>query len=375
MVVDLPAPLGPRNPVTTPGFTTKLSPSTAALSPYLLVRPSIWSGHQSQSCCVLSSVVADDPNATGGVTSGHLSPDRTFPAAYALRHRPISRRGLVGTAPERRNRLAGQPDAEPGGGELQQNLPGCLQDRDLGRAQLLELGQQTGVGVRPPPARLAQGDRVGPHLLARLAQEPLGPELVQGPEQPVQPRRGPGDPGQLVRLGPDAGGKRAVDGPVISLPPRDQRRVAELLVADHPQKRLRQVVVDVGVHAQQHVPERREVGGGAERDVPRPGWPPARHRGFQGIQVQLREGDIPPLDPLLVAGAAAVDVPGYRDRGAQVGGVEKLRRSPSACSGSSMTALRAISPALTPPSRPAPASPAQPLMTHPPVSLPAGDPA
>src|ERR1019366_419564 len=115
-----------------------------------------------------------------------------------------------------------------------------------------------------------------------------------------------------------------------SLPPRDQRRVAELLVADHPQKRLRQVVVDVGVHAQQHVPERREVGGGAERDVPRPGWPPARHRGFQGIQVQLREGDIPPLDPLRVDEAAALDVPGYRDRGAQVGGVEKLRRSPSA---------------------------------------------
>src|ERR1035437_9352074 len=136
MVVDLPAPLGPRNPVTTPGFTTKLSPSTAALSPYLLVRPSIWSGHQSQSCCVLSSVVADDPNATGGVTSGHLSPDRTFPAAYALRHRPISRRGLVGTAPERRNRLAGQPDAEPGGGGLQQNLPGGPQDRGLGRAPL-----------------------------------------------------------------------------------------------------------------------------------------------------------------------------------------------------------------------------------------------
>src|SRR5579871_5669285 len=41
MVVDFPAPLGPRNPVTTPGSTTKLNPSTAVLSPYRLVKPSI----------------------------------------------------------------------------------------------------------------------------------------------------------------------------------------------------------------------------------------------------------------------------------------------------------------------------------------------
>src|SRR4051794_26839266 len=37
MVVDLPAPLGPRKPVTGPGFTTKSSPSTAVFSPYFLV--------------------------------------------------------------------------------------------------------------------------------------------------------------------------------------------------------------------------------------------------------------------------------------------------------------------------------------------------
>src|SRR5262249_24696062 len=33
IVVDLPAPFGPRNPVTTPGFTWKSIPSTAVLSP------------------------------------------------------------------------------------------------------------------------------------------------------------------------------------------------------------------------------------------------------------------------------------------------------------------------------------------------------
>src|SRR3954470_8631807 len=37
IVVDFPAPLGPRKPVTVPGFTTKSSPSTAVFSPYLLV--------------------------------------------------------------------------------------------------------------------------------------------------------------------------------------------------------------------------------------------------------------------------------------------------------------------------------------------------
>src|SRR5215471_3929223 len=38
IVVDLPAPFGPRNPVTTPGRTTKSSPLTASLSPYRLLR-------------------------------------------------------------------------------------------------------------------------------------------------------------------------------------------------------------------------------------------------------------------------------------------------------------------------------------------------
>src|SRR6478609_2799346 len=40
MVVVLPAPLGPRNPVTRPGWQTKLTSSTAVKSPYFRVRPS-----------------------------------------------------------------------------------------------------------------------------------------------------------------------------------------------------------------------------------------------------------------------------------------------------------------------------------------------
>src|ERR1700761_4418696 len=41
MVVDLPAPFGPRNPSTSPRSTVKLMPLTASTGPKLLARPSI----------------------------------------------------------------------------------------------------------------------------------------------------------------------------------------------------------------------------------------------------------------------------------------------------------------------------------------------
>ena len=40
IVVDLPAPLGPRKPVTRPGSAVKLTWSTAVKSPYFLVTDS-----------------------------------------------------------------------------------------------------------------------------------------------------------------------------------------------------------------------------------------------------------------------------------------------------------------------------------------------
>ncbi len=40
IVVDLPAPFGPRNPVTIPGLTVKVRWLTATFSPYRLVSPS-----------------------------------------------------------------------------------------------------------------------------------------------------------------------------------------------------------------------------------------------------------------------------------------------------------------------------------------------
>ena len=42
MVVDFPAPFGPRKPVTCPGCTSKESPSTATVEPYRFVRFRAW---------------------------------------------------------------------------------------------------------------------------------------------------------------------------------------------------------------------------------------------------------------------------------------------------------------------------------------------
>ena len=123
---------------------------------------------------------------------------------------------------------ARQSDAETGGGQLQQYLAGCLQGRNLGRAEFLKLSQQPGVGRRTLLAGSAQGDRVRPHLLARLAQEALSAEAVEGPEQPVKQGARPGDPGELVIFGSAAGRQHVVDRPVIGLPSGQQGRVIEL---------------------------------------------------------------------------------------------------------------------------------------------------
>src|SRR5215469_11509872 len=42
IVVDLPAPFGPRKPNVSPGLTSKSIPRTASISPYRLVSPSTW---------------------------------------------------------------------------------------------------------------------------------------------------------------------------------------------------------------------------------------------------------------------------------------------------------------------------------------------
>src|SRR6201995_3805973 len=76
MVVDLPDPLGPRNPVTVPGFPSNVSPSTATVGPYRLVRPR-------------TSIISNlpFPRADGGVRSttletGDLAQNMADPRLY-----------------------------------------------------------------------------------------------------------------------------------------------------------------------------------------------------------------------------------------------------------------------------------------------------
>jgi hypothetical protein len=220
----------------------------------------------------------------------------------------------------------GQPDAEAGRGELEQHRTGRHQGRDLGRAELLELGQNLGVGVRALAARPAQRDRVGPHLLACLAQEALGTKPVERAQQPVHERARAGDLGQLVVLGGDPGGEYGVDGLVIGLPALQEGWIVELLVGDHRQQRLGQVEVDVGVHAEQYVAQRGQVGRRPERDRPGPRRLTSGQRGLERIEVEVGERDVPSFNPFGVDEAAALEFLGNRDRGALVGRVEEAPR-------------------------------------------------
>ena len=109
---------------------------------------------------------------------------------------------------------------------------------------------------------------------------------------------------------------------------RQQRGVTELVVADHREQRLRQVEVNVRVHAQQHVlqgrPDALAVGCRAEGNCPRP-----RHRlvvpgRAQRVQVEVGEGHIPALDPVGVIKYARAQRVGNCTGGSQVGGMERL---------------------------------------------------
>src|SRR4051812_27545378 len=81
MVVDFPAPFGPRKPVTMPGLTVKVRLLTAVFSPYRLVRPSssimrTTLGPVFRECQPAGQTVADecDKKREREVGSGHGRP-------------------------------------------------------------------------------------------------------------------------------------------------------------------------------------------------------------------------------------------------------------------------------------------------------------
>ena len=189
-----------------------------------------------------------------------------------------------------------QDDTEPADGQPQEYLAGRAQTGDPRRAELLQLRQPRGVHLRPGDPGVLQLDCVVPHLPPRLAEPPPGRPSIKRGEQAVEmgARR---PPRQLAVLRPHLAGEDGVDPLVVTPPPGQQHRVGELLVRNDHQQRLRQVVVDVGVDPEQHVPQRGQRCGGVEREAPRPGHPVAAGQvGVQGGEVEAGEGDVPPLE-------------------------------------------------------------------------------
>ncbi len=110
-----------------------------------------------------------------------------------------------------------------------------------------------------------------------------------------------------------------VDVTVVGAAAVQQRLVVELGVADHREQRLGQVVVDVGVHAEEGVPQWWQRGGvgGGERDGPRAGWALTPLISEKRVQVEPSEGHVPALDP------GRVKEPAGRDLGADRLGVRR----------------------------------------------------
>ena len=83
MVVDFPAPFGPRNPVTLPACTVKSMPATAVLLPYLLVSP--------RASIMVSSLVVSGTARPYGAGVGRRNGRAAEPCGR--RARPGGRRG------------------------------------------------------------------------------------------------------------------------------------------------------------------------------------------------------------------------------------------------------------------------------------------
>src|SRR3954469_24916645 len=89
MVVDLPAPLGPRNPVTCPGVTVNDRSSTTVSGPYRLVRPRT-------SMVVMAASLARPPGrflGGSGRTLGVRRPEAAAAGLFSGNRKPRCRRG------------------------------------------------------------------------------------------------------------------------------------------------------------------------------------------------------------------------------------------------------------------------------------------
>ena len=127
----------------------------------------------------------------------------------------------------------------------------------------------------------------------------------------------------------DPGGEDAVDLLVVAATAVQDAGRGEVGVADDGEQGLRQVVVDVRVDADQHVPQRRLVGRGVEGEPPGPGHVGAAAVavGVVGPDEELGEDHVPALDPGRVLEPAGVDGLAHRQRRPQVGPEEEAAMS------------------------------------------------
>src|SRR5215218_2294367 len=221
---------------------------------------------------------------------------------------------------------AGKADAETLGGELEDDLAGGHEVGDAGGSQAFQVGQAVGVGPGAGAAGGVEEAGVGPDLGPGLAEEAPGGQAVEGLEEAVGAAAGAAQGLQLGVLGADPGHQDLVDVLVVGVAAGQQLGVVEVARGDHGQERLGEVVVDVGVHAEQDVAQGRQAvrtSAGPEGDRPRFGRAPAGLGVLDGVQLEVGEGDVPALDPGRVAEPAPLQLLGHRPGGAQVGGEEE----------------------------------------------------
>src|SRR5260370_8649740 len=158
MVVDLPAPFGPRKPVTTPGCTTKSRPSTASLSPYRLLRfliSIICAPSSGYGACYLFHARATAPPAASA-DQPHIDPP---PSTGARLAKATVRLGFIWP----------RPAGEDGGGQPVSTGRRCRKDHPAGRCitGLLSLSLRPGTtgseGGGAGPLGLWQREASRPH--------------------------------------------------------------------------------------------------------------------------------------------------------------------------------------------------------------------
>ena len=269
--LDLPEPFGPTTQVI-PGSSCSVVDEANDLNP-----------REGQALQVhgAPSQMADRPRPD----AGEAPAVSTLPAGPGATVNP----GPVGVGVSGRRR---KQDPEAGDRQAEQHLTGRQQVGDLRRAPAPR-APRAARRTRPvPPAAPAAAPSVlchtfRPSLAEESAWRPAG---CSGREQPVQ--QAPGRPGrELAVLGRHPPGEDAVDPLVVATTAVHQRRIGEVGVTDHREQRLRQVVVDVGVDAQQHVLEQA-----SGRRAPRtpaataeaPGHRPRRRRGHRGRVARTR---------------------------------------------------------------------------------------